>query len=477
MAGMTRRRLLQAAGLAATAAFAAEFLPTNVNRALAVGPARRGRLSDIKHVVIHMQENRSFDHYFGTMPGVRGFADPTAVTLSTGRSVFHQPDPANPLGYLLPFHMDSRTTSAQAVPTLSHSWSTLHSSWNGGDIDNFVPAHYDTDGDKGPYTMGYFEREDIPFHFALAENFTICDNYHCSVLGPTWPNRLYLWSASIDPHGEHGGPITSNVAHTPYRWRTYPEALTEAGVSWRIYQEADNYGCNLLERFRVFQDAPTRSALHQNAMRTYPAGQFEHDAIHDRLPTVSWIVPTSYQSEHPDYIPAAGADFIASKINAIAADPDVWAKTAYILNYDENDGFFDHVVPPTPPAGTPGEFINGMPIGAGFRVPCLIVSPWTTGGFVASERFDHTSTLQFLERLTGVPVPNLTAWRRRTFGDLTSAFRMTARDFPGLPDTEGELARALHRVRTLDLPRIPGAHQARWWGASTEDPDANGDDD
>ncbi len=236
MAGLTRRRLLQSAGLVASA-FAAEFLPPNVNRALAVGSPRGGRLSDVKHVVIHMQENRSFDHYFGTLAGVRGFTDPSALTLSTGRSVFHQPDPNNPLSFLLPFHMDSRTTNAQAVPTLSHSWAALHASWNGGEMDNFVPAHYDTNGKNGPFTMGYFERADIPFHFALAESFTICDNYHSSVLGPTWPNRLYFWSATIDPDGRNGGPITSNVANPPYTWKTYPEALTEAGVSWRVYQE------------------------------------------------------------------------------------------------------------------------------------------------------------------------------------------------------------------------------------------------
>ncbi|HEX3827993.1 MAG TPA: alkaline phosphatase family protein [Sporichthyaceae bacterium] len=458
MVGLTRRRLLQSAGLAASA-FAAEFLPPNVSRALAVGAPRGGRLSDVKHVVIHMQENRSFDHYFGTLAGVRGFTDPAAPTLSTGRSVFHQPDPNNPLSFLLPFHMDSRTTNAQAVPTLSHSWEAQHSSWNGGRMDNFVAAHYLTDGEKGPFTMGYFDREDIPVHFALAENFTICDNYHCSVLGPTWPNRLYMWSATIDPDGRNGGPITSNVANPPYTWKTYPEALTEAGVSWRVYQEVDNYGLNMLELFASFQDAPPSSPLFRNGLRTYPAGQFEYDARNDRLPTVSWIVPTGHQSEHPDYTPAAGADFVASKVNAIAANPDVWAKTVYVLNYDENDGFFDHVLPPTPRPGTPGEFVGELPIGAGFRVPCIIVSPWTTGGWVAGQRFDHTSTLQFLERVTGVPVPNLTAWRRATFGDLTSAFGLTAQQFPGLPSAKRWLADAVRAVNDLPAPQIPGAHQ------------------
>lgn len=460
MPELTRRRLLQTAGATATAAFAAEFLPSNVRKALAVGPSKGGSLRDIKHVVILMQENRSFDHYFGTLPGVRGFADPTALTLSTGKPVFYQPDPQNPDGYLLPFHVDSKTTSAQADPSLSHAWSVQHSSWDEGKMDNFVPAHYASDGANGPYTMSYFERDDIPFHFALAENFTICDNYHCSVLGPTWPNRLYHFSASIDPDGENGGPIISNIDPAPYTWKTYPEALTEAGVSWKVYQQVDNYGCNVLENFKSFIDAPARSPLYQNGLRTYSPGQFEYDAVHDRLPTVSWIIPTSYQSEHPDYTPAAGADFVASLIDAIAANPDVWAKTVFILNYDENDGIFDHVPPPTAPPGTPGEYIDGLPIGGGFRVPCLIVSPWTQGGWIASQTFDHTSSLQFLELLTGVKVPNLTAWRRATFGNLTSAFGMrTEARFPRLPDTKTQLAAAVYQVNNLPAPQLPGANQ------------------
>jgi phospholipase C len=464
MPEMTRRRLLTAAGTAAAAAFAAEFLPANVRKALAAGPPRgAGRLSDIKHVVILMQENRSFDHYFGTLPGVRGFGDPNAITLSTGKSVFFQPDPQNPDGFLLPFHLDTLTTSAQAIPSTSHAYSVQHSAWNGGAMNNWLPAHLAADGKNGPFTMGYYTRGDIPFQFALAESFTILDNYHCSVLGPTWPNRLYHLSAWIDPLGVNGGPITANIDPVPYTWKTYPEALTAAGVSWQVYQEADNFGCNLLEPFAAFQDAPVSSPLFQSGMRTFSPGQFEFDAQHDRLPTVSWLVPTSYQSEHPDYIPAAGADFVASKINAIAANPDVWAKTVFILNYDENDGLFDHVVPPTAPAGTAGEFTENdpaLPIGAGFRVPAIIVSPWTQGGWVNSEVSDHTSVLQFLEKLTGVSIPNITAWRRSTFGDLTSAFGFAATaPFPRLPDTKAQLAKAVQEVSTLPAPVIPGASQ------------------
>jgi phospholipase C len=166
-------------------------------------------------------------------------------------------------------------------------------------MDGFVSSHNSAQGTAtGQFTMSYLDRTDIPFHYALAENFTICDGYHCSLLGPTWPNRLYLMSAWIDPAGVQGGPIISNQHNTPYQWKSYPEALTQAGVSWKVYQETDNYGCNVLEYFNSFQTAPVSSPLYQNGLRSYQEGQFEWDAIHDRLPFVSWLIPTSYQSEH-----------------------------------------------------------------------------------------------------------------------------------------------------------------------------------
>ena len=173
------------------------------------------------------------------------------------------------------------------------------------------------------------------------------------------------------------------------------------------------------------------------AWSTSPDGKFEDDAKNDRLPAVSWIIPTSIECEHPDYIPAAGAAFVASKLDAIASNPKVWAKTAVILNYDENDGLFDHVAPPVPPPGAPHEFVKQVPIGGGFRVPCIIVSPWTAGGWVCREQFDHTSVLQFLEKFTGVAEPNISEWRRKTFGDMTSAFRFDspASQPPRLPET------------------------------------------
>ncbi|MFD7013276.1 alkaline phosphatase family protein [Streptomyces sp. NPDC059928] len=462
MAELTRRRLLGSAAGAIGGAAALALLPPSVQKAVAAGAPRHGSLRDIEHVVMLMQENRSFDHYFGTLSGVRGFSDPDALKLPNGRSVFYQPDTANPRGYLLPFHLDTRSTSAQAIPSTSHAWAVQHQAWNGGKMDRWLPAHRKADGVNGPYVMGYYTREDIPFQFALAETFTICDNYYSSVFGPTWPNRLYWMTGTIDPGGAKGGPVISNRAPKPYRWTTYAERLQAAGVSWKVYQQDDDYGCNLLEQFQSFRDAKPGSPLYERGVRPQPAGTFEDDARADRLPAVSWIIPTSHQSEHPDYLPAAGADFVAQKIEAIASNPKVWAKTAFILNYDENDGLFDHVAPPTPKAGTADEFVGGLPIGGGFRVPAIIISPWTVGGWVASEAFDHTSALRFLEEFTGVKEPNISQWRRRTFGDLTTAFRFSSAPPrpPRLPDdTAKQLEEAKREVATLPKPTLPGADQ------------------
>jgi phospholipase C len=460
---ITRRRLVRSAAELATLAAGATLLPPNVRKLLAQTPRRAASLKDIKHVVLLMQENRSFDHYFGTLAGVRGFSDPTAVKLTTGNNVFHQPDPKSASGFLLPFHLDTRSTNAQSLPSTDHGWTCQHAAWNGGSMDRWVTAHRAADGSIGPYTMGYFKREDIPFHYALADAFTLCDGYHCSVLGPTLPNRMYWMTGSIDPFAKDGGPAIDERVHTDgYTWTTYVERLEDAGISWKVYQhEPEGLGFNILRMFRRFIDAPVGSPLKEKGVSVVPEGLFEYDAIHDRLPAVSWLLPPTAASEHPSRMPAAGAEFIAAKLDALATNPDVWAKTAFIINYDENDGLFDHVPPPVPRPGTQDEFIDGEPIGAGFRVPCIIVSPWTAGGWVCSERFDHTSILRFLELMTGVREPNISPWRRRSFGDLTSAFRFegTPGGLPTLPGTRGLLNLAHYAATHLPNPSIPSGNQ------------------
>jgi len=457
MEKLTRRKFLGVSA-AAVGATALGSLPAALRAAMSTPPAGNS-IADVKHVVVLMQENRSFDHYFGTLQGVRGFGDGAALLQRSGDSIFAQPGAA---GSVLPFHLDTTTTSAQCVGDLAHDWNTTHQAWNGGVGDSWVPA-------KGEMTMGYYTRADIPYHFALADAFTICDAYHCSIMSATGPNRTYLWSGMIDPNGMFEGPIINGGDESGLTWTTYAERLQVAGVSWKVYQVADdNYGDNGLQYFTQFSSAMPGDPLYDFGVASVPASgadttvgdiaaAIRSDVLNGTLPKVSWIVGPAVASEHPSYPSAIGADFINQVLEALTADPAVWASTILLINYDENDGFFDHATPITPPDGTPDEFVDGLPIGLGPRVPMFVVSPWSRGGFVCSEVFDHTSVIRFLEVLTGVMEPNISAWRRTVCGDLTSAFDFSSSTIgiPTLPDTATLAELAVKECTTLPAPAVP----------------------
>ena len=431
-------------------------LPLVIREALAIPPRRRtGTLADVQHVVILMQENRSFDHYFGCLSGVRGFGDPRTLTLPSGKSVFHQPVGTGVTETLLPFRLNAGTSSAEHISSLDHSWKGQFNLWKHHDA--WIPV-------KTSLTMGYFEREDLPFYYALADAFTVCDAYHCSIFGPTDPNRLFLFTGTSGLSvGSPGPHVTTNIDDNStadsghddpsfggHPWTTYAERLQQAGIDWRVYQEYDNFADNSLAFFRRFRGLDRGSELYRRA-RAWVAGStaanaeqsrgehlieaFGRDVANDTLPQVSWLVAPTGASEHPDASPSVGENFTSGIIAALAANPSVWAKTVLILNYDENDGFFDHVPPPLPairPAlgastvSTDGEALGNEPVGLGPRVPAIIVSPWTRGGWVNSQLFDHTSVVRFLEARFGVIEPNISPWRRAVTGDLTSAFDFNA---------------------------------------------------
>jgi phospholipase C len=297
--------------------------------------------------------------------------------------------------------------------------------------------------------MGYYTRNDLSFYYALADAFTICDHYHCSVIGPTDPNRLYSMSATLDPSGSAGGPILSTSSTRIERfgtlsWTTMPEQLQARGISWKVYGDPDgNFGDNVLPYFKQYLTNPLLTA---NALTpTYP-GTFQTDVLLGTLPQVSWILAPLISSEHPPAPEIYGEWVAANVLNTLVSNPSVWSKTALFITHDENGGFFDHVPPPTAPPGTPGEYLtvsplpsdaSGVtgPVGLGFRVPLLIASPFARGGLVSSDTFDHTSLLRFLETRFGAEVPNLSAWRRSVTGDLTSAFNFVKVDtsVPSLP--------------------------------------------
>jgi len=477
--GLTRRRFLTRGALvggALAAAGALTALPSDMVEALRE-PRRRGRIEDVEHVVILMQENRSFDHYYGTLSVVRGFSDNAALT-----GVFHQPHPQG--GAVLPFHLDTRRVNGQRLSDLDHSWEATHAALAGGDYDGWIPA--DTE-----FAMAYFTENDIPFHYALADAFTICDHYFCSVLGPTVANRLYMFSGTVDPLGHHGGPVFSNpTEYKPvFRWTTYPERLQDAGVSWRVYannevgygtQGADSYvgdfGDNTLWSFHAYHDAlnspdparrelAERAGVHRSWLPNSGKGRDPNHVLADfvadcrtgNLPQVSYVVAPHAYSEHPEARPVDGARYIDAVLQALFANQSLWQSTAVFLNYDENDGFFDHVPPPVAPPGTPLEYINGKPIGLGPRVPMTVISPWSRGGWVSSEVYDHTSVIRFLERWTGVLEPNISGWRRAVCGDLTGAFdfRRPATAIPLLPDTAVSLHALDHGEPILEEPSFP----------------------
>ncbi|MFJ4520837.1 phosphocholine-specific phospholipase C [Streptomyces sp. NPDC088810] len=464
MPEVNRRRFLQLAG--ATTAFTA--LAGSIQRAAAL-PAhyRTGSVDDVEHIVVLMQENRSFDHYFGSLRGVRGFGDPRPVT-QNGRSVWKQSDGTKDV---LPFHPDADDLGLAFIQDLPHGWNDGHTAFNGGKYDKWVPA-------KSATTMAYLTRDDIPFHYALADAFTICDAYHCSLIGSTDPNRYYMWTGYTGNDGTGGGPVLGND-EKGYGWTTYPERLEQAGVSWKIYQDvgdgldADggwgwitdayrgNYGDNSLLYFNRYRNAAPGDPLYDKARTGTDArkgegffDQLKADVQRDRLPQVSWIVAPEAFTEHPNWPANYGAWYVSQVLDALTANPDVWAKTALFITYDENDGFFDHVIPPYPPASAaqgkstvdpaPDLFKGDAghvagPYGLGQRVPMLVVSPWSKGGYVCSETLDHTSIIRFIERRFGVQEPNISPWRRAVCGDLTSAFDFSRKDTApvALPSTAG----------------------------------------
>ena len=485
---LDRRRLL----ITATAGAA---LPAAIARAADIDAhVRTGTIMDVEHVVILMQENRSFDHYFGAMNGVRGFADRFPIPLPGGRTVWTQANaPGSQPSHIVPFPLNTTQTFAHMrVEGTPHSWTDAQAAWDQGRMADWPAA-------KRPHSMGYFQPEDLPFQYALADTFTLCDAYHCAMQVGTNSNRLFLFTGTNDPAGLGGGPSLSNShdslpqkggPKTAYTWKTYPERLQAAGITWRVYQDmADNFSDNPLEGFASFRAAYDKApgsdaALAREGLSTYGLDRLKADVEAGVLPQVSHIVAGAKDSEHPDpSSPAQGSDYTARVLDALTANPQVWARTVLLVMFDENDGFFDHMPPPAPPSrdasGTligessidlagehhvvpnPAEPIDvpkyrGRPYGLGPRVPMYVISPWSRGGWVNSQVFDHTSVIRFLETRFDVASPEISSWRRAVCGDLTSCFDFRApnreRSPPKMPATRDLAVRAAALGKTTRPP-------------------------
>ncbi|WP_027017299.1 phosphocholine-specific phospholipase C [Comamonas composti] len=523
MSSSRRRFLASGLGVGASAA-ALSMFPPSIRRALAI-PAnnRTGTIKDVEHVVILMQENRSFDNYFGTLIGVRGFGDRFTIPVPNGLNVLQQLDATGKV--ILPYHLDQTRGNAQRVSGTPHSWIDARDAWDKGRM-------YRWPASKEPQSMGYYKEQEVSFQYALANAFTLCDAYFCSLHGGTNTNRLFHWTGTNGANVGDRGVVVNNArdwlgsgsdVNDSHRWKTYPERLEAAGVSWLVYQYMpDNFTDNPLVGFRqyrqanldsgkpVFHDQSTCPAydrasdgkgLYKGIANTMPdgglLGSFKADVLAGRLPQVSWIIAPAEYSEHPGpSSPVQGAWYIQEVLDALTANPEVWSKTVLFINFDENDGYFDHMPPPCAPSldmasglihgkttlskddlsceyythaaaeGTAMPAADGDCYGPGPRVPMYVISPWSRGGWVNSQQFDHTSVLRFLEARFGVAEGNISPYRRAVFGDLTSAFNFTSPNHEQLAPLPGRRNRseadelryaqeALAQVARPELQQLP----------------------
>lgn len=366
MAKVNRRKFIK---LSAGAAAASAIWSSWLQDALAVEANNATRsIQDVEHIVILMQENRSFDHYFGTLRGVRGYGDRFPIPLESGQRVFQQSDGKK---IIPPYHANKKTSNAALINGTPHDFPDMQAAWNQGKY-GFWPKF------KTPYSMAYYTREEIPFQYALAESFTISDAYHCSVATGTDPNRIVFFSGSnFDPEKRAQGINCTDLDSEPvnlrcwirgkmpdpgytyrgnaFQWPTIPDVLEEAGISWRIFQDPNNnwtgamHGCLAFESFR---NARPGSPIYENGMRHWTIKDLEDQVKSNTLPQVSWVLPSQMDSEHPGApsSPYRGADFTHEVLSAITANPEVWRKTAFFLTFDENDGLFDHVPAPAVPS-------------------------------------------------------------------------------------------------------------------------------
>ncbi len=355
---LPRRRAIRYFGMLAGAAFS---IDAGIFAARKVAPSiYAGDSNPIHHILIACQENHSFDNDFGYYPRAGVYGVP---------SNYSQPDgnggTVTPHHNLFPIGLDP-----------SHTWQSIHSEWDKGAMDGF----YTTDGSDA---LGYYDGSDLTYYYALADAFTLCGNYFCSVAGPTVPNRLVLVS------GTAGGNTTDTLAAGSVDWPTIVDLLDAHRVSWKCYNLGLGLGSsgslenfNGLAFFKHWQHDPRLQFREED---------YNADLKKGTLPQVSFLITEALISEHPPADIQMGQRKMADVINALIAS-SLWQSSALILTYDEGGGFFDHVPPPQVDA-----------YGMGFRVPTLVVSPYARRGYLSGQLYEHSSILKFIERRFGLP--------------------------------------------------------------------------
>lgn len=373
-----------------------------------------GSIDSIKHIVIACQENRTFDTYFGYYPKAGSFGVPKGYSQSDGKG-----------GKVQPYHFQLHDTK-----DVVHDWQTIHREWDKGKMDGFYLAN-------GKSALGYYDRSDIPYYYALADSFTLCGNYFCYQLGPTLPNRIALWAGTT-------GGITQNhkLPRGSLDFPTIIDLLEDHGISWKFYN-LGLLGLGSTPEVEFINAMPFFKRWYQDKRLSYKEADYYNDLKAGALPQVSFIITSAISSEHPPLDIVVGEMKMASVINGLI-NSRLWASSVFFLTYDEGGGYFDHVAPPQLDA-----------YGPGMRVPTFVISPWAKRGYLSGHFLEHNSLLKFIERRFGLPT--LASVNHR-FDSSTPAFNNDAalgkQSGPPAPPRDG-LAQLGDFYDTFDFAQNP----------------------
>ncbi len=369
-------------------------------------------ITKIRHVIWIIQENRSFDNYFGTFPGADGIPPSTCLPKLPGSKEC-----------VAPFHFEG------PLPLdLGHEWESARAAYDNGKMDGFVWA------EGSPYTMGYYDERDIPNYWKYARDFTLCDRFFSSLMGDSLPNHLYTVAAQNgglyksvgtiqavkyfldDPDAFSFASMVDLFAKASVSWKYFVETLPEpSGQPFqdlhRLYypNPKDFTLWNPLPGFKAVRDDPSRMANLVDLKEYFRALQ------EGTLPQVSWIVPDFQDSEHPMQPPVQGMWYVTKLVNALMESP-YWKDSVIFLTWDDYGGFYDHVPPPEVDV-----------YGYGPRVPMIVISPFAKRGHISHYTYDFTSVLKFIEERWGMP--HLTARDHRA-NDMRDCFDFDQTSYP-----------------------------------------------